>query len=507
LKLELSNWLTRISRKLLVAVLYWLSGLLVGGGLVLAYFVQGMPPLELWHEVKLEHQYSQETHPDIHTIADYIALEQDLFREMEQRVYQLVSPATVSGIQRYRHGSPVDPTAYASNWNRTREFKVDQPRAGVVLLHGLSDSPYSLRQLALTLSAQKVAVVLPRLPGHGTIPAALTRVNREDFRALVRIAVTDLRQQIGPDVPLYIVGYSTGATLALDYCLTQLQTATDSGVAGLVLISPAIGVTPLAALAPWQRLLSVLPGLHELTWQAVLPEFDPYKYNSFPLNAAEQVYALTRQLQLDITALQQRQQMQQLPPVLVFSSAVDATVSVQALLQQLMVKLAGNNNRLVIYDLNQEANTAFLYADAARQFSAGLLAQTWPFNLEVLSNQDTDSRHLQRFYKAAGAAQVEVMDTGLSWPSNLYSLSHLALPFAPDDPAYGNIAAHGGPARSLGNVVLRGERGVLQVPETQLMRLRYNPFYGYQEHQIVDFILGPGAVLSAATPTAVRRDE
>lgn len=64
--------------------------------------------------------------------------------------------------------------------------------------------------------------------------------------------------------------------------------------ASLVLISPAVGIHPIAALAVWTQRLSMLPGLGHLGWLVVEPEFDPYKYNSFATNAGVQVHRLPR---------------------------------------------------------------------------------------------------------------------------------------------------------------------------------------------------------------------
>ena len=61
--------------------------------------------------------------------------------------------------------------------------------------------------------------------------------------------------------PIHIIGYSMGAPLALDYALDTLGGSATPVPASLVLISPAIGVSPAAALAKWKRRLSIMPGL------------------------------------------------------------------------------------------------------------------------------------------------------------------------------------------------------------------------------------------------------
>ena len=75
---------------------------------------------------------------------------------------------------------------------------------------------------------------------------------------------------------------------------------------------------------------------------------------------------------------------------------------------------------------------------------------------------------------------------GLSWPEDLYSLAHVALPFPPDDPVYGGGAGKS-PGIRLG-IALRGERGVLQVPASDMLRLRWNPFYAYVEKRVLAWL-------------------
>lgn len=69
---------------------------------------------------------------------------------------------------------------------------------------------------------------------------------------------------------------------------------------------------------------------------------------------------------------------------------------------------------------------------------------------------------------------------GLSWPPEIFSLSHVALPFPEDDPVYGG-ASRGREegSISLGRVSVRGEKGVLIVPQEVLMRVTWNPFFPY----------------------------
>ncbi|MCB1732021.1 MAG: hypothetical protein KDI21_16235, partial [Halieaceae bacterium] len=73
------------------------------------------------------------------------------------------------------------------------------------------------------------------------------------------------------------------------------------------------------------------------------------------------------------------------------------------------------------------------------------------------------------------------------WPADVYSLSHVALPFSPLDPVYGGPLAADSPGIELGNLAPRGERGVLKVSGTDMLRLRWNPFYDYVESRVLEF--------------------
>ena len=85
--------------------------------------------------------------------------------------------------------------------------------------------------------------------------------------------------------PIHIIGYSMGAALAVDYSLNARAGTPLPPPASLVLISPAVGLARIADLTHWVERLGRLPGLGRLAWTAIMPEFDPFRYNSFTANA------------------------------------------------------------------------------------------------------------------------------------------------------------------------------------------------------------------------------
>ena len=70
--------------------------------------------------------------------------------------------------------------------HRTYELSGPEPVAVVLLLHGMSDSPYSLRHLGERLSASGMRVLGLRVPGHGTAPSGLVHVQWQDMAAAVK---------------------------------------------------------------------------------------------------------------------------------------------------------------------------------------------------------------------------------------------------------------------------------------------------------------------------------
>ena len=80
-----------------------------------------------------------------------------------------------------------------------------------------------------------------------------------------------------------------------------------------------------------------------------------------------------------------------------------------------------------------------------------------------------------------------VTSLGLNWPRTLFSLSHIALPFPPEDPLYGATHDPASEHVHLGDLALRGERGVLAISPSEMLRIRWNPFYSYLEARMLAF--------------------
>ncbi|NVK40298.1 MAG: alpha/beta fold hydrolase [Oceanospirillaceae bacterium] len=454
--------------------------------IVAVLYLNSRADLNVWHKADLDEEFNAEK--GLSDFQQYLSLEARLFQQLEEDVYQKVPAEQQANINRYTRGSLSDPERWPTNWNRTFELSAEQPTAGILLLHGMSDSPYSLRQLGTVLNGAGAYVIGLRLPGHGTAPSGLTDLEWQDLEAAVELAMRHLANQ-SKGQPLYIIGYSTGAALAVLYALSALEDNRLSRADGLILVSPAIGVSSLAVLAVWQARLGRWLGLDKLAWNSISPEYDPFKYGSFAINAGDVVYRITGEIQRRIDDAQKNGTLSDLPPLLAFASVVDATVSTPALVSGLFDRLPAAEHELVLFDINHNANIEpIMRADTDAVLRLLQTDEDRPYILSLVSNEPSrgDTVMVSRTAPADAIGSETPLDIG--WPEDLYSLSHVALPFPPQDPLYGGPDAAESPGIRLGDFALLGERGVLQIPAAEMLRLRWNPFYRYLEKRVLDFL-------------------
>lgn len=476
-----------------LALAYGALGVVVTLLVVLIVQLNNRPNLSAWHTVHLDEEFTEKS--GLSSFAEYLALEERLFRQLDAEVTAVTPEGTGDRVNRFTKGSLSDPQRWPQNWNRSYELaqaagtpSAFLARASVLLLHGLSDSPYSLQHMGSALHRQGAHVLNIRLPGHGTAPSGLAWATWQDMAAAVRLGIDHLRQQ-NPDVPLYVVGYSNGAALALLHELNSLTDPEVSRIDKLVLISPEIGVTRLAGFAKTQARLGRLLGLEKLAWNDISPEYDPFKYNSFAINAGNLSFEITREIQKQIAELNETGEIAGIAPILAFSSVVDATVEVTALVDHLFDRLPDGGHELVLFDINRRTGIEQLLRWNQQGIVDALLRNLQKtYTLRLLTNQSPQSRQVGLKTWAPAAQAPTMQNLPMAWPDDLYSLTHVALPFPPTDPLYGGQPGSDSPGIQLGTLALRGERGVLQIPAAQMLRLRWNPFYSYLESRSLEFL-------------------
>lgn len=472
----------------LAVVVFALAIVLILGIAALAQHSQ--QPLARWHTVTLDTELDADDLPDGFTWSDYLALEDRLFAELEERVVEPNTDQANPAWNRYAPGGVNNPATFPTNWNRTYEVPAEDPRGGALLIHGLTDSPYSLRATAKILGSRGYHVTAVRLPGHGTTPLALRQAEVEDWRAAVRIAYEHLVAAVNGRGPVLLVGYSNGGALALDLALDSLHDDRLPIPDRIVLFSPAIGITRAAALARLPRLLNWMPWFSKLGWGSIEPELDPFKYSSFPNDAGYLTHVLTTTVRTRLAEIQGLEAAELFPPVLTFMSLADATVLVEAVVDGLHDRLVDGDSELVIFDINRTAKMReFFRSDPAERLRSLTSRTSTPYRLTVLTNHDESTDAIEEWTRAAGSTESVVTALDLEWPPGFYSLSHVALPFPPDDPIYGfSPGPDPGWGVQLGVLEPRGERGLLNIPAGQFNRLRSNPFFPYVEQRIIELV-------------------
>jgi esterase/lipase len=201
-------------------------------------------------------------------------------------------------------------------------------RRGVLLTHGLTDSPYSMRALGSFFQNNCFRVMAILLPGHGTQPGDLLDINWQEWAKAEAYGTDQLAAEVDE---VYLAGFSTGGALSV------YQSQDDPRVRGLFLFSPALEVDSLAALANVHKYR-----IFGFAWLDVMPDKDIYKYESFPKNAAAQIYALTQ-------AVKSRLKEHAVSiPVFAAASQDDTTVHVSATIDFMAHTLAPSS-KLVLY--------------------------------------------------------------------------------------------------------------------------------------------------------------
>lgn len=188
-------------------------------------------------------------------------------------------------------------------------FSADGGSVGVLVCHGFTGSPRTVRPWAEHLATAGLTVRAPRLPGHGTHWRDLGRTGWTDWYATAEGAFAELA---GRCEQVFVTGISMGACLAFRLAQTQ-----GAKVSGLVVVNPSLAPdTRLFLLAP--VLKYVIPSLPGVAGDIKKPGSAEGGYNRVPVRAAATLPAMWK-----ITA----RHLGEVPqPVLVYRSAVDHVV-------------------------------------------------------------------------------------------------------------------------------------------------------------------------------------
>ncbi|QEI13797.1 alpha/beta hydrolase [Cellvibrio japonicus] len=441
---------------------------------------------EPWYRISLDEEFTRSDLRDDYRWPDYLAQEERLFAQLRRELAE--DPR--DNAYRFNIHSPLNSLNHQPNWNRSFVLKPQHLRGAILMIHGLSDSPYSVRSLGLHFQQQGFYVIGLRLPGHGTLPTGLLTTDWRDWAAAVELAAKELHQHLGENQPLFLLGYSAGAALAVNYALEAQHNTQLPKAQKLVLISPMFGISFFASFTKNLDLISRLPLMSAYRWTDQSPEYNPFKYNSFTLNAGWQAHSLVKQVNHRLQQEKKRDNLRGFPPVLGFQSLMDSTVHTQAVKDNFFDLLPANHSELVIFDINRQQSLAPLMRPTTNTQLSKLFNKV-PANYQLvkIANSNPTVDQVSEWRYQPGADTPTEKPLGLAFPRGVYSLTHIALPFPPDDPTYGlqprTDEFYG---ISLGNLDFRGERNTLIIAQDANQRLNANPFYSYMQQRMDEWL-------------------
>jgi carboxylesterase len=231
-------------------------------------------------------------------------------------------------------------------------FEHEGGRVGVLLCHGFTGSPQSLRPWAEVLAGAGLTVSLPRLPGHGTTWQEMSRTRSADWYAEMARAFELLRAKTDE---IFLMGLSMGGCLAL-----RLAELHPGAVRGLVVVNPSIAPdTKLFLLAPVLKL--VVPSLKGIASDIKKEDSHEVGYDRVPVKAAATLPRLWKATQGGLDQLTQ--------PILIYRSTEDHVVGPASLK---ILRVAIPPDRLTVRDCANSYHVATLDNDADAIFAGSL---------------------------------------------------------------------------------------------------------------------------------------
>ena len=223
---------------------------------------------------------------------------------------------------------------------------------GMLLCHGFTGSPQSLRPWGEHLAAEGLTVRCPRLPGHGTDWREMNRTRWPDWYGRVADELDELAARCAT---VLVGGLSMGGALAL-----RLAQQRGGSVAGLVLVNPSVTTLrrEMALLPVLSRVVASMPPVGN---DIAKPGVTELAYDRTPLRAANSLRDLWRTVRADLASVIQ--------PVLLYRSAVDHVV--EAVNSQIVLASIGSTDATEIV-LPDSYHVATLDNDAPTIFAGSI---------------------------------------------------------------------------------------------------------------------------------------
>jgi carboxylesterase len=188
-------------------------------------------------------------------------------------------------------------------------LSVDGGPFGVLVSHGFTGSPASMRPWGQALADAGFTVRVPRLPGHGTTWQELNQTRWQDWYAEVDRSLSELRERCDK---VAVAGLSMGAALVL-----RLAQQRPDDVDAIAVVNPAIASTnrQLLALPLLRHVIASTPAIGN---DIKKPGMTEGAYDRTPLQALHSVTLMWREVRRDLSRVR--------APLLVLRSRVDHVV-------------------------------------------------------------------------------------------------------------------------------------------------------------------------------------
>jgi esterase/lipase len=176
----------------------------------------------------------------------------------------------------------------------------DENRNAIVLVHGLTDSPYFMKDIGeYFCSEMGFDVYIPLLQAHGLKdPNGMQGVSAQEWKRNIKFAIQEAKKSGGK---LSIGGFSTGGTLSVEQALSDK----DSIDGGIFLFSAALGLATsigdigeVISRTPAAKLLDYLNDVF-LNTNLIddSPSGNPYRYSKMDLGAVTQLSHLIKEIE------------------------------------------------------------------------------------------------------------------------------------------------------------------------------------------------------------------
>ena len=248
-------------------------------------------------------------------------------------------------VQRYLR--PEDMTTVRPH---AEPFHAGDGRLGVLLLHGFTGSPRSMRPWAESLAADGFRVALPRQPGHGTTWQDLNSTRWDDWYRTAEAEFTTLASTCDR---VFVAALSVGSALAV-----RLAEQYGEEVAGLSLVNPIVTQqdSRLSLLRVLRRLVPSVPGVAN---DIAKPGQDEGAYARLPLKALHSLVSAAPQLQADLPKITS--------PLLIFKSNIDHTVGTSSVP---LILSSVSSSDVTVVTLERSYHVATLDYDAEEIFTS-----------------------------------------------------------------------------------------------------------------------------------------